>query len=429
MVTRVLIQGAAGRDFHNYLTYYKNNKNYKVVCFTATQIPGIEKRSFPAKLAKGKSIPIWPEKDLVKIIKKHKIDEVVFSYSDISYAFLAKVKKKVENAGAHFVLLDPFITMLKSKKKLIAITAMRTGCGKSQTTRKIASYLLKQKKKVVVIRHPMPYGDLVKQEVQRFAKLKDLDKHNCTIEEREEYEQHINNGVIVYAGVDYKKILKKAEKEADYILWDGGNNDTPFYKPDLWITVADPLRSKNVKTYYPGKLNIELSDIILINKENAATKTQINSIVKQVKQLNKKAKIIHADSIVIPEDKSLIKNKKVLIVEDGPTLTHGGMKYGAGYFAAKNLAKTIVNPKKYAVGSIKNVYKKYKLGKVLPAMGYDKKQMKELEKTINAIPCDTVVIATPFNLSALIKINKPVVRVKYELKEKGNGLKNVLRRI
>lgn len=377
-------------------------------------------------MAEGKAIPILLEKDLLKAIKKYKVDEVVFSYSDVSYKHVENVKKIVEKAGASFVLLDPAVTMYKSKKKIIAVTAMRTGCGKSQTTRKIASILKKRKKKVVVIRHPMPYGDLVKQEVQRFATLEDMDKHHCTIEEREEFEQHIKNGVIVYAGVDYKKILKRAEKEADYILWDGGNNDTPFYVPDLWVVVADPLRHGHVKTYYPGKLNIENADVIVINKENAATKKQIQELCKEIKQLNKTAKIIHADSLVTADDKYLIEDKNVMIVEDGPTLTHGDMEFGAGYFAAKKFkAKKIIDPRRYASGSIKKIYKDYKLGPVLPAMGYSKKQIKELERTINAVPCDTVIIATPFDLASLMVVNTPAVRVFYELKEKGkNKLKN-----
>lgn len=416
--------GAAGRDFHNFNTFFRNNKSYRVVCFTAEQIPNISGRKYPKELSGGlyaKGIPIYPEKELTRLIKKNRIDLAVLSYSDLSYFAVMHKASIVNAAGADFMLMGTKSTMLKSKKPVISVCAVRTGCGKSQTTRKIASILKEMGQKVVIIRHPMPYGKLEKQICQRFAEYGDLYRHECTIEEREEYEQHIKNGFIVYAGVDYEKILRSAEKESDVIIWDGGNNDTPFYKSDLHMVVVDPHRPGHGVRYYPGETNIRLADVVIINKENTADKKSIRMVMENVKNTNPRAKIIHADSVVDAGQPGLIRNKRVLVIEDGPTLTHGEMAYGAGWVAAKKYkAKEIVDAEKYAVGSIRGAYRKYgQLKRILPALGYGKKQMMELQKTINRTPCDSVIVATPIDLAELVKINKPSVHVTYELREKG----------
>jgi predicted GTPase len=408
---------------------YRNNPNYEVVAFTATQIPGISNRIYPKELA-GKlypnGIPIFDEEKLEELIKKYKVDEVVFSYSDISHEYVMHKASIVLANGANFVLIGPNATMLKSKKPVIAITAVRTGAGKSPTSRKVCEILRKKGKKVVVIRHPMPYGNLKEQICQRFEKFEDLYKYNCTIEEREEYEPFIEMGIVVYSGVDYEKILRKAEKEADIIVWDGGNNDFPFIKPDLHIVVTDARRAGHEVKYHPGETNLRMADIIIINKVHDTKSKNIRIIEKNIKTINPKAKVIYTDLIIVPE--KIIRRKKVLAVEDGPTLTHGELATGAAYLIAKKLGCKIVDPRKYAVGSIKEAYKKYKhLGKVLPALGYTKKQIKELQKTINRTKCEFVIIGTPIDLRRFMKINKPSVRVKYELKEIGkNNLEKIV---
>jgi len=421
---RVVILGAAGRDFHNFNVFFRNNPDYEVVAFTATQIPDIEGRIYPPELAGPlypNGIPIWSEDDLEKIIKEHNIDIVVFAYSDVSHEHVMHLASRAHAAGADFWLLGPKSTMLKSGKPVIAVTAVRTGCGKSQTSRKVARILKDLGYKVAVIRHPMPYGDLRKQVVQRFATYEDLDKYECTIEEREEYEPHIDYGHVVYAGVDYEKILREAEKEADIILWDGGNNDFPFYEPDLWIVVADPHRPGHELKYHPGETNFRAADVIIINKVETAYPENVQTIRENVEKVNPNAIVIEAASPIFVDRPELIRGKRVLVVEDGPTLTHGGMKYGAGYVAAKKFgAREIVDPRPYAVGSIVETYEKYKhLGAILPAMGYGKRQIKELEETINRADADVVVIGTPIDLRRVLNINKPAVRVRYELEEIG----------
>ena len=433
MRRKVVIMGAAGRDFHNFNVFFRDNNNYEVVCFTAEQIPNISGRKYPKELSGKlypKGIPIYSEKNLPKIVKKHNVDMAVLAYSDLYYEDVMHKASLVNSLGPDFVLMGSRTTMLKSKKPVISVCAVRTGCGKSQTSRKISSLLKDMGYRVVVIRHPMPYGDLRKQISQRFAEFGDLYRHGCTIEEREEYEQHIKNGFVVYAGVDYGKILKEAEKEADIILWDGGNNDFSFYETDLYIVVADPHRPEHEITYYPGETNLRLADVVVINKENTAKKEDIKKVIANIKKTNPAAKIIHANSEVTTEEAAKIKGKRVLVVEDGPTLTHGEMSYGAGWVAAKKFrAKKIVKPERHAVGSIKKAYEKYKqIKEVLPALGYGKKQMKDLEKTINRTPCDVVIIATPMDLAELIRINKPSVYITYHLKEKGKfNLKTILK--
>ncbi|MDP4012299.1 MAG: GTPase [Candidatus Nanoarchaeia archaeon] len=427
--------GAAGRDFHDFLTIFKDNKEYEVVAFTAEQIPGIEKRRFPKQLAGKrykKGIPIYPERILPKLIKELNVDEVILSYSDLKHEDVMHKASMVLAAGANFKLLSYKKTSLKSKKKIISVCAVRTGCGKSQISRRIATLLKRAGKKVVVVRHPMPYGNLVKQRVQRFASMKDLDKANCTIEEREDYEPHIKMGSVVYAGVDYKEILKRAEKEADIILWDGGNNDVPFYKSDLHIVVTDPFRANHEYLYHPGEENFRLADVVVINKINDAPKSGVNKILNNIKILEKetgkKITIIKTKSIITVDKPELIKNKKVLVVEDGPTLTHGGMSTGAGTVMARKLKARIVDPKKYAVGSLKEIYKKYPhLDKILPAIGYGRKQISDFKKTIEKIPCDSVIDGSPFDLFKLLKIKKPVANVSYESEEVGINLKTILK--
>ncbi len=412
--------GAAGRDFHNFNCCYRNNPRYRVVAFTATQIPDIDGRAYPAELAgEGypNGIPIHAEEELEALIAKHKAELVVFSYSDIPYMDVMHQGARVNAAGANFQMIGVEQTMLPSKKPVVSVCAVRTGCGKSQTTRKVAEVLKAMGKRIAVIRHPMPYGDLAKQACQRFAELADMDRHECTIEEREEYELHIKNGNLLFAGVDYHQILAAAEKEADVILWDGGNNDMSFYKPDLLITVADPHRAGHEVSYYPGETNFRLADLILINKVNTAEPAGIETIEANAKRLNPKAKVIRADSAIVCKNPDAIKGKRVLVVEDGPTLTHGEMRYGAGHVAAKQFgAGEIVDPRPYAAGSIKGVFEKYNhLTDILPAMGYGEQQMADLEASINATPCDVVLIGTPIDLASLIKVNKPTVRIGYEL--------------
>jgi len=416
MKKRVIISGAAGRDYHNYLVYFKNNPNYDVIAFTAAQIPGIEKRSFPKKLAKGKSIPIYSESKLPLLIKKLKIDFVFLSYSDLSHKYVMDFASKVLSAGANFGLLGAKDTYVKSKKPVIAVTAVRTGSGKSQTSRAIAEIFRKRGKKVVGVRHSMPYGNLLKQTSQRFERASDFKKHKTTIEEEEEYQPWINHGFVIYAGFDYKEILKRAEKEADVIVFDGGNNDLSFVKPDLLVTVVDPHRAGDELTHYPGFVNFLMADVIVINKIDSAIKRDIDIVKENIKKYNPKAKVILAKSKLIIDKVSLIRGKRCAVVGDGPTLSHGGMSYGAGTIAVKRNGGKFVNPKKYAVGSIRKTFEKFPhLTNEIPAMGYSGKQIKELEKTINRVPCDVVVDGTPANLKGLISVNKPLVEVGYEL--------------
>ncbi len=421
---KVIIMGAAGRDFHNFNVYYRENENYEIVAFTATQIPDIAGRKYPPELS-GKlypnGIPIYPEDDLIKLIKENDIDEVVFAYSDLPYPYVMEKSAMVNAAGADFILLGPKSTMVKSTKPVIAVCAVRTGCGKSQVSREIFEILGKKGLKVASIRHPMPYDkDLTTQICQRFASYEDLDKYNCTIEEREEYEPYIDMGGVIFAGVDYEKILREAEKEADVIIWDGGNNDFSFYKPDLLITIADPHRAGHEIAYYPGEMNVRAADIVIINKVNTADKADIETVRKNVKKINPSAQIIDGISSVVADDGDKIAGKRVLVIEDGPTVTHGSMKYGAGTVAANdNNAGEIIDPRSFAVGSITETFNKYNhLTNVLPAMGYGDKQTKELEETINNTDCDIVVSGTPIDLSRILKTSKPIVRVRYGVGEK-----------
>jgi predicted GTPase len=420
----VLIMGAAGRDFHNFNMYYRDSKDYNVVAFTATQIPNIEGRLYPPELAGSlypNGIKIYDESELVSLIKKLKVDEVVFSYSDVPFNYVMTKGSIVNGAGASFSMLGTNGTMVKSTKPVVAIIAVRTGAGKSQTSRKVVQVLRKHGKKVVSVRHPMPYGDLVKQKVQRFGSLDDLKKHNCTIEEIEEYEPHIAMGSVIYSGVDYEAILREAEKEADVIIWDGGNNDIPFYKPDLVFTVVDPHRPGHELTYYPGNTSLRLADVAIINKVVSAHPDGIRTVRKNISDVNPNAQIIEAASPIFVDNPELIKGKRVLVVEDGPTLTHGEMEYGAGMVAAWDFgAKEIIDPRPFTVNTISQTFKKYpKIGKLLPAMGYGDEQMKDLQDTINKTDCDSVIIGTPIDLGRILKINKPSTRVRYELQEIG----------
>ncbi|MEK6852745.1 MAG: cyclic 2,3-diphosphoglycerate synthase [Nanoarchaeota archaeon] len=430
-VKNAIIMGAAGRDFHNFLTYFKTNRNYNVVAFTAAQIPYIERRIFPKEIA-GKryprGIPIFPEEKLSELIKNLEVDKVYLSYSDLSNQEVMEKAALVIANGADFSLLGANATMLKSKKPVVAVTAVRTGAGKSPTTRTVAKLLRRKGLRVVILRHPMPYGILKKEIVQRFSKLEDLEKQNCTFEEREEYEPHLLNGFVVYAGVDYAKILEAAEKEADVILWDGGNNDLPFVKSDLHICIADARRPGHEVSYYPGFSNLMMTNVVIINKVKTAKKSDIRIIEENVRRFNKKAVIVKADMTKFVDRPDLIRKKRVLVIEDGPTLTHGGMSFGAGILTAQMYGSKIIDPRKYAVGSIKDIYKRYgHIGKLLPAMGYGKKQIRELEKTINRTKCDAVIIATPLDLRRLIRINKPAVKVNYELEEiEGPSLHGIL---
>jgi len=419
---KVVIMGAAGRDFHNFNCLFRNNPEVEVVAFTATQIPDIEGRVYPPSLAGTlypKGIPIHAESELEKLVKENNIDDVWFSYSDVPHQYVMDKGSHVIAWGANFGVCSVQRTMIKSTKPVVAICAVRTGVGKSQTTRYVSNLLKAMGKKVVAIRHPMPYGDLAKQACQRFENYADLDKHECTIEEREEYEPHIDNGFIVYAGVDYEMILREAEKEADVILWDGGNNDTPFYKPDLHITLVDPHRPGHELTYYPGESNFLMADLLIVNKVQTADPIKVEEVIENCKKYNPKARTIKCASKITVDKPELIKGKRALVVEDGPTLTHGGMTYGAGWFAAKNAgASEIVDAKPYAVGTIAATYKKYpNSGQILPAMGYSDQQIADLEATINATPCDVVVEGTPIDLTRVLKTNKPIAEVTYELEE------------
>ena len=421
---RTIIMGAAGRDFHNFNTFYRGNENYEVVAFTATQIPNIEGRKYPPELS-GElypaGIPIYPESELESLIKEMKIDQVVFAYSDVPHEYVMHKAALVNAAGVDFRLMGTGNTQIKSTKPVVAVCAVRTGSGKSQTTRRVSLILRDMGYKVAAIRHPMPYGDLVKQKVQRFADYSDLDKHECTIEEREEYEPHLDNGVIVYAGVDYEAILREAEKEVDIVLWDGGNNDFPFYVSDLLIVVADPHRAGHELRYYPGETNVRLADVFVINKVDTANPDDVIAVRNNLFMLNPKAQVIEGASPLFVDDPEAIRGKRVLVVEDGPTLTHGEMAYGAGFVAARRFgAGEIVDPRPYAVDSIKATYEKYpNTGPILPAMGYGEEMMKDLEETINQADVDLVVSGTPIDLTRIIQINKPIQRVRYELQEIG----------
>lgn len=439
--------GAAGRDFHNFNVFFRRRKEYDVVAFTATQIPNIENRRYPPELAGPyypKGIPIYPEEKLAKLIKKHDVDQVVFAYSDVSYEQVMHKAPVALAAGADFILMGPKSTMLKSSKPVISVCAVRTGSGKSQTARKICEVLQEVGKKVVVVRHPMPYGDLAKQRSQRFGSYADLKKHNCTIEEREEYEPHLERGVVVFAGVDYAAILKRAEKEAEVVVWDGGNNDLPLYQPDLHIVVCDPHRAGHELRFHPSEANLRLADVVVINKIDTADPKSVKAVEANVRASNPDAVVVKANSKIRVSacasppfsskktvgDSKGMRGKKVLVIEDGPTLTHGGMPFGAGAVAARRLGCKLVDPRPYAVGTIAETFKDYPhLGKVLPAMGYSKKQMGELGRTIEASDCEAVVVGTPIDLGRLLKVSKPVVRVQYELEEiKRPTIRGVLKR-
>ncbi len=420
MHKKVIIMGAAGRDFHNFNVYFRNNRSYEVVAFTAAQIPGIQYRVYPPELAGAdysSGIPVYPEEELPQLIKEFDVDQVVFAYSDVSYEYVMHKASMVLANGADFCLMGSNATMLKAKVPVVSVCAVRTGSGKSQTSRLIAKILKDKGLKVVVVRHPMPYGDLKKQILQRFASRQDLEKCECTIEELEEYEPHVDSGITVYAGVDYEKILEEAQKEAEIIIWDGGNNDLPFLRPDLHIVVADPHRAGHELTYYPSEVNLRLANVVIVNKVDTADSAKIKQVKENVKSVNSNAVILDAASPITADKPELIEGKRVLVIEDGPTVTHGDMPYGAATIAAKkNGAKELVNPKPYAVGSIKETYAQYPhLGSILPAVGYGEKQIAELEETINTTPCDVVLIGTPIDLRRVIKVNKLTVRVKYEL--------------
>jgi predicted GTPase len=424
MRKKIIIMGAAGRDFHNFNVYFRNNRLYEVVAFTAAQIPNIQRRVYPPELAGTdypSGIPIFPEEELPRLIKKFSVDKVVFAYSDVSHEYVMHKASMVLASGADFCLMSPQTTMLKAKVPVISVCAVRTGAGKSQTSRQIAKILKDKGLRVVVVRHPMPYGDLKKQVWQRFASYQDLDKYECTIEEREEYEPHIDNVIVVYAGVDYGKILREAQKEADVIVWDGGNNDVPFFKPDLHIVVADPHRAGHELTYYPSEVNLRLANVVIVNKIDTADPAKVEQVKANVRSVNPDALILDAASPIIVDKPDLVKGKRVLVIEDGPTSTHGDMPYGAATIAAKTFeARELVNPKPYAVGSIKETYAQYThLGSILPAVGYGERQIAELKETIDATPCDVVLLGTPIDLRRVIDLNKPTVRVKYELQVLG----------
>ncbi len=430
---RTIIMGAAGRDFHNFNVYFRDNPDYQVVAFTATQIPDIEGRTYPSQLAGAKypnGVPIYAESELENLIRAEKIDQVVFAYSDVPHEYVMHKASAVLAAGADFRLMGMNSTQLKTRKPVVSVCAVRTGSGKSQTTRRVSQILSDMDYKVAAVRHPMPYGDLSKQAVQRFADYSDLDKNECTIEEREEYEPHLDNGVVVYAGVDYEQILRQAEEEVDIVLWDGGNNDFPFFVSDVKIVVADPHRPGHEMHYYPGETNARAADVFVINKVDTASAEGIIEVRENLRALNPQAVVIEAASPLFVDDPGAIRGKRVLVVEDGPTLTHGDMAYGAGWVAARRFgAAEIVDPRPYAMGSIRATYAKYPTtGKVLPAMGYGNQQTHELEETINQADVDLVLIGTPIDLNRIIKINKPTQRVRYELQEIGQPtLEDVLR--
>ena len=427
MKKNVIIIGAAGRDFHNFNTYFRGNELYNVVAFTAAQIPDIDGRKYPAALAGDlypEGIPMFAESDLVKLIKEMEADFCVFSYSDVTYQKVMSISAIVNAAGANFLLLGPKDTMVASTKPVISVGAVRTGCGKSQTSRKVIEYLMAKGLKVVAVRHPMPYGDLVAQKVQRFAKVEDLELHKCTVEEMEEYEPHVVRGNVIYAGVDYEAILRAAEQDpdgCDVILWDGGNNDFPFYKPDLSITVVDPHRPGHELTYYPGEVTLRMADVVVINKMDSAGPEAIQTVRENIQKVNPKAIVIDGASPIKVDDMSIIKGKRVLVVEDGPTLTHGEMKIGAGTVAAMKFgAAELVDPRPFLVGKLAETFKIYpNIGTLLPAMGYGEQQLKDLEATINNTDCDSVVIGTPIDLNRIVNIKKPNTRVYYDLQEIG----------
>ncbi len=431
---RTLIMGAAGRDFHNFNTVFRGNEAYDVVAFTATQIPNIEGRRYPSELAGPlypKGIPIYPENELVALIRTLNVEQVVFAYSDVSHQYVMTKAATILAVGADFRLMGPRETLLTSSKPIVAVCAVRTGSGKSQTTRYVADMLQKMGKKVVAVRHPMPYGDLVRQKVQRFATYADLDAHDCTIEEREEYEPHIDRGIVVYAGVDYEAILRQAEAEADVVLWDGGNNDLPFFKPDLHIVVADPHRPGHELSYWPGSANFRMADVIVINKVDTADLAAISAVRDSAAAVTPEAIMIEAASPIFVPDPGAIRGKRVLVIEDGPTLTHGEMKYGAGIVAARRFgAAEIIDPRPYTVGTITETFEKYpEIGTLLPAMGYGGEQIADLEETIRRVPCDLVISATPIDLTRVAKIYHPVQRVRYELQVIGQPtLEDVLSR-
>lgn len=437
MKKKIIILGAAGMDFHIFNTVFRDNEEYEVVAFTMASEQNLGtveagERKYPPELS-GKlypnGIPIFPETDMEKLIKEKNIDQVVLAYSDISHVYVMHLASRVLASGADFRLIGIKKAMLKSKKPIVAVCAVRTGCGKSQTSQKVCQILKKMGRKVVAIREPMPYGDLVKQTCMRIATYEDLEKNECTIEEREEYEAYVENNLVIYTGVDYGKILEEAEKEADIIVWDGGNNEISFYVPDLQIVVADPLRPGHEISYHPGEVNARIADVIIINKVNSAEMKNVEIVENNIKKINPKAIIIKSNSVVTVEDPDKVKGKKVLVIEDGPTLTHGGTSYGAGTIAAKQLGCEIIDPRPYAVGTVKETYEDFpNLGKVLPAMGYSDEQMKELEETINKAECDAVLVGTPFDLARLLKINKPSVRVRYRIEEIGKpDLEDVLK--
>jgi predicted GTPase len=422
MVEKVIIMGAAGRDFHNFNVYFRDNKRYNVICFTATQIPDIEGRQYPPQLA-GKlypnGIPVYSDERLFDLVKDNKVDLVAFSYSDVPHTEVMHRASIVTAAGADFMIIGASYTMLKSQKNVVSVCAVRTGCGKSQTSRKVIHILKKIGKKVVAVRHPMPYGDLTTQVVQRFSAYEDFEKFDCTIEEREEYEPMVNMGTVVYAGVDYEKILREAEKEADVIVWDGGNNDTPFFKPDIHIVVFDPHRAGHETAYHPGETNLILADVAIINKVDSAVPENVEKVRKAIETHNPRARIVLADSELIAESPEQIKGKRVLVVEDGPTLTHGEMEYGAGVIAARRFgAAQLVDPRPYLAGTLKETFHTYPgIGSLLPAMGYSHQQMRDLEETINKAESDLVLVATPIDLTRLLSINKPSIRIRYEYRD------------
>jgi predicted GTPase len=420
MPKRVIIMGAAGRDFHNFNVYFRDNPDYQVVAFTATQIPNIEGRRYPPELA-GRlypdGIPIYPEEELTDLVRRYQVDQVVFAYSDVSHEYVMHKASQALVAGADFRLMGTGSTMLTSRKPVVAVCAVRTGSGKSQTTRHVCDVLRRMGHRVVVVRHPMPYGDLTAQVVQRFATYEDLDRYRCTIEEREEYEPHIDRGVVVYAGVDYERILRQAEEEADIVVWDGGNNDLPFFRPDLHIVVADPHRPGHEVRYHPGEANLRAADVVVINKVDTADPDGIAQVRRNIQEVNPQAIVVEAASPIFVEDPGAIQGRRVLVIEDGPTLTHGEMAYGAGVTAARRFgAAELVDPHPYAVRSIAETFRKYPhIGPLLPAMGYGDEQIRDLEETINATPCDLVLAATPVDIRRLLKVRYPVDRVRYEL--------------
>ena len=418
---KVIIMGAGGRDFHNFNVFFRDNEEYEVVAFTASQIPGIENRVYPPELSGklySKGIPIYPEEKLPELIREHNVDFVVLSYSDLTHEDVGHIYSKVLATGASFLILGPEATMLKSEKPVIAVTAVRTGSGKSSVSRKIVRTLKSKGVNVAVVRHPMAYGDFLKQKVQVIRTYDDLNKYECTFEEREEYEHYIRMGVTVFAGIDYHEILKIAEKKADIILWDGGNNDLPFYKPDLHIVVADALRPGQEISTFPGEANVRMADVVVINKVAEASGENVKIIEKNVRRINPKATIIRATSDILIDNPELIKERKAVIVEDGPTVTHGGLRFGAAYVAAKKFGAKIVDPRPYAVGYLKAVYEKYPhLKYIVPTLGYSLDQMKDFEETLNKIPAEIIISSTPFNMANIIKVNKPIIHVKYEIRE------------